>query len=497
MATASGVSVLLVMFIGATLGGCVGGGSSIPIWRSAPPSTSVSANAAGSHVPTSTVAGWPVALPASDDDAIFAFSADGGLFAAADAEITAYDPRGHVRPGWPVRSPVDAPVRAIAVALDGSLLVAGDHQVSDVNLAGTVTAGWPITLAGRFGWLSVSPESIVVADQPAGNAQGLLRGLSLAGPEHVAWTTPIAGRPAEAPAVGSDGTVYLPVSQGDPATAAIIAVSARGTIRPGYPVPWRTGGLAVAPDGAPVVWSYDTTGSGAIVAVQRLHLARLDATGQVAPGWPQVIDGPVSAPTIAADGTMYLVAGDPYGSGTGSVIALDPTGHPRSGWPARLPTECQGAGQDGAATDLPITQSPVIGRGGLVYVEATCGARTMVVTYDGSGKPIVNGGYELPDGAMIGGLGGGVPGGPRHDLIVGATGLIFFFVQESPQQSALIALDGGRVAAGWPLTTVAAGSPRELHPTEDGGLVVVYLDSGTNHLAATRFLATGTTPTSP
>src|SRR5574337_745658 len=208
------------------LGGCgiAGGSGSAPPpsnGRSGPPA---SVSPSGSQVRGSTATGWPVAVPPSYDEATFAFSADGGLFAAAYTEITAYDPSGRVRPGWPIPSPVDAPIRAIAVASDGSLLVARDHQVSDISLAGRAAAGWPIPLAGPFGGMWTSPGSIVLAEQPAGG-QGVLHGLMLAESQHVAWTTPVDGGPAAPPAFGPDGTFYLPVSQGDHSDTSIVAVT--------------------------------------------------------------------------------------------------------------------------------------------------------------------------------------------------------------------------------------------------------------------------------
>ena len=120
-----------------------------------------------------------------------------------------------------------------------------------------------------------------------------------------------------------------------------------------------------------------------------------------------------------------------------------------------------------------------------------------MIAYDPSGQPIAGGRYELPDGAMIGGLGGGVPGGPRQDLIPGATGLLYLFVHGGTQPSSLMALDGGRVAAGWPVRTVAADAPRAVQATTDGGLAVVYLDPATDHLAVTRFLSSGAIATGP
>lgn len=487
---------LLVTLIGAAAGGCTTGGASLQTGPSAPQRSESQGSPARSLVPAAAGAGWPVAILPSYDrvETQFAFSADGGLFAARSGEITAYDARGRMRPGWPIPSPVDPPIRGIVLAPDGSLLVAGDHEITDVSLAGQVTAGWPIRLVGLFGGLWVGIDSIVVAQQPGSGSAGTLTGLTLARPEHVTWTTRIPGGPAEAPVFGPNGTFYLPVSGGDPATSTIVAISPRGAMQLGYPIPWWSGGLAVAPDGAPVVWSYDTTGNGAIVGVRRMHLARLGKDGRLVSGWPQLIDGPVSAPAVAADGTMYLVRGDPYGPATGGILALDPSGQAPTGWPIRLPAGCTGAGQGGAATDLPVAQAPVVDPRGRIYVEATCGRRTMVLTYEQSGKLIVGGPDVVPVEATVGGLGTGVPGGPRHDLALGATGLAFVFIHEDAGQSSLVALDGGRLAAGWPVTTVAAARPIALHPTADGGLVVVYVDPGTAQLAATRFLATGATP---
>jgi hypothetical protein len=459
--------------------------SSAPAQAPTPSDVSPTSSMPALTAPPST--GWPVSLQTTGEPPTHAFGADGGLFVEGNGAITAYDPMGHVRSGWPVADPVPPFIRAMTQASDGSLLVADDHAVSDVTIAGHVPAGWPIALGEQFAGLSVGPRSIVAGELIAGDSSASkLIGLTLGGPNHLAWTLAVPQGIDYASALAPDGTMYQTI--GRSASASILAVAPTGTIAPGYPIPWygegsagNGPGFALAPDGGLVAWAQDTTGYGGTIQVRRTRFARLSADGSPAPGWPVVVDAPASAPAFGPDGTMYLVTGLPYGPSTGSITAIEPSGRVRPGWPVRLPAGCSGATQGAPNGVPPVPTAPTIDPLGHIYVAAECAQGGIVAALEPSGREIAGAPWTVPQRGSAGILG------------VGATGLVFLGVRNPDLSFTLDALIGGRTAKGWPIARAGLDGVYGSALTDDGGLAVVYLNPATQ-VMATRFLADGTTP---
>ncbi|MGC8633536.1 MAG: hypothetical protein ACP5VP_02555 [Candidatus Limnocylindrales bacterium] len=203
--------------------------------------------------------------------------------------LAALDPSGLPRSGWPYVS--DVPLSDPSFGPGGTVYLASGFQVGYPGIAaaqervhtvialrpdGSPASGWPFTLpAGTSATATWTSEGMdMVFPQP--------------------------------PTVGADGTVY--------------AVASKGT------------------------WGETANGTGDLVFA-------LDPSGRVKTGWPYAITlarggfsvatggGPgATPPVIGPDGTVYLLHQvGTLQAGHDEILALDPAGRLRSGWPVALP----------------------------------------------------------------------------------------------------------------------------------------------------------------
>ena len=406
-----------------------------------------------------------------------AFGADGTAWLFTwngdnPSELVALDRDGSVVAGWP--QPIGDDSTGIGwgpvVARDGSVLVlVFAYGGSDLEIAyelhrfepdGTVADGWPKRFPGGEDCGAAGPDSegriIVACATDAGS-----RVAAFEGSGGLAWEVPLGLARATDVRLGPGGTVYVGAAGG----GAIAALSPEGEPLPGWPVridqPYE---FIVGPGGTILAWWRDhpveevcNEGGSTVFLV-------IAEDGGPLPGWPQVVQGPASAPALADDGRIYVTAADDR------LLAFETDGSVADGWPIEI------AGTTGTCFGPP---GPVIGPDGTVFV-ATGGrppdGALTAVSPDGDELP---GWPFVPDGQLAYPCLGCTPGpaDPAPPVFSGER----IFVVTLPAGTddigdvEIVSLghDGG-MRPGWPLRL--AVDEAALHLAPDGRLFAVLLD---------------------
>ena len=433
-----------------------------------------------------TAVGWPISTSNVTGEQIGVFAPDGSFYVAGDKQIFGYDASGHLLNGWPVSSPIGGAALAIAIAPDGSLVVASKREVADIGPTGQVRQGWPIQLTDNFSGVFVGKQGFVVVAEALVGGQSRVLGFKPGSANPIAWSRQVPGAVWDV-AFAGDSTVILKLNTGQGGQTAgftVQALNADGQPLAGWPTAgWN--GMAVSPSGNVALWSYDTksVASGSVEVI-RTHLTVLDRAGHAITGWPKVLVGAASAPVFGPDGSLYVTSGAPGGSGTGSIVAFDGSGRPKSGWPAPMPTGFSGVPVS-VLTGQPLAPQPPVLGNGVLYVAGESSGRYLVAAFDLSGTKLPGWPYVLPAGNTFADLGNGTPGGPPESPRVAASGSVFFLAI-TPQGGSVIALDShGSVRSGWPQTY--AYTPKTWLVLDGGG---VGLFDGT---IATGWLPNGAT----
>ena len=317
------------------------------------------------------VPGWPFEVPPDfvcpEGDPCFsslAVGSDGTAYRTSwhhtqeQTQLIAIDASGEGMPGWPVA--LGAPGvwwSNVQLGFDGTLFVLGvpDSSESPARLLafapdGSLRAGWPVSVPDQSDYL-LGPQGTVVVwslidlagelcQQPRRTVFTVLGadGRTLPG-----WPRGSKGY-ASSPVVDADGTVYYVSALGN-----VYAHDRAGEVKAGWPV--AVPGASVwcgptspylAPDGTIYILAHDVTA--------------LSPDGRRRPGWPYRPAGdlklpcwPVGdtdgvpsphAPAFGPDGTVYLVVCHADTTGPRlEIIALDPQGQLKPGWPYRLPID--------------------------------------------------------------------------------------------------------------------------------------------------------------
>jgi hypothetical protein len=404
--------------------------------------------------PTPLVSGgssWPIAAPCGPDQGTCLFGPDGSLFvvtSGSDAQVTAYDPSGRVRPGWPITAPTGANYNGtdgFAVAGDGSLLVATPGSITDLDPSGHARS---ISVSSGFAKIIVeSSGRVIVVDDDPTLGETWVYALDLAGDVSQAWSTKITGD-ISAAAVGHDGEIFLASANrsggSGPQLFAIASISNSGKIIADWSSDlWNA--MTVTPSGSLAVVSYDTRLATTSTAydVTQTHLAVLGTDLKPLTGWPRVVDGPASTPVAGADGSLYVVLGDTIA--TGSVLALDATGNREQNWPQSLPLGFAGLPGDQSPGHLNVSQSPTTANG-LVYVAAASHdtGQQAILAFPTSGA---HSGwqYAIPGGCEF------MPSWGTSPLATSADGSLYALVQISPTSGEVLSLSTeGKDRPGWP-----------------------------------------------
>jgi len=341
-----------------------------------------------------------------------------------------------------------------------------DGAVPEPSLAGKTSSGGRVDAAAAFEAVDTTPEPVGLADSPwpmfHHDPQHTGRS-PYEGPHELAidWQFDVEGTPGS-PAIGEDGTIYLPTGQPNQDTQGFLyAINPDGTLRWRYefvpqpgdpagqvPVPGFTT-PAVAADGTIYVHTNAGSADGeGFVAAGPSHLFAVnpDGTKQWAhtfnDGSAVFTGSGLSSPAIAPDGTIYV------GSKDTGLYAIHPDGTTK--WVV-VPN----------ATS--ISSSPAIGADGTVYVN-----NGDLYAYDPDGDPLWN--------AEVG---GSLPreGSPA----VAADGTIYACTATTPDACHAVSDDGAvqwdfpmAGAADW---TPALSSSGTAHATGQGaGLYAIDSD---------------------
>jgi outer membrane protein assembly factor BamB len=365
------------------------GHPSATVFASQSPIASVPANRTPMSSPPVITAG---SIPAATGTPQMAPGPDGGVYVLIHTAtggkpglvLALLDPAGMARPGWPIA--VDGwsclaqnlAVSVLSAASDGSIRLVcidepdGEGPGRQIALAfdpaGMMLPGWPVGLPAAEIWgtqpQTVGDELHILAHTfaptdgsgapQAGTwwiisvgADGTVReGFRQTVPDSARYQYGLAG----------DGAAYLlgvRDAQGTPVTE-IVPLDVDG-VRPGWPqtVEGFVSMPTIGPGGR--LYFTRTQGTGASARARTLVFERDGRpVGVDSDGLPLVADsdytgagGGIAAPTVAADGTAFVVGAL---DGRPTVYAIDPNGFPPAGWPSRLPVPlaAQGAcsGQD-------------------------------------------------------------------------------------------------------------------------------------------------------
>ena len=430
-----------------------------------------------------TADGWPVSIPRIyGESTAGTVGPDGSLYVAGPKIAAAIDPTGHLRPGWPIKTPIDRPVHMPVIAPDGSILVANDSAVVDIDQSGEVRPGWPLTFTDGMRGPFVGPNgsTVIVATLPSGRSE--LIGLSLASPTPKAWTSPVPGSLADTPQYLPDGTIVLPLDRGPGQADGTVTLVAFRTDR-SSPSLWSSSGwsaMAPSPTGELAVWSYALAPNASLPAVRATHLALLGSDGRALPGWPRVFDGPMSAPAFSTDGTLFMVSGSADHRSTATLLAIDRAGQTKPGWPARLPTGCDGLSAVFHTTDLIVAQTPGVSADGRVFLPCVLASGVSIWAFDADGLRAPGWPYGLAAGTTL-----ALIGGP----LVGGDGLVYLNIL-GPDGSSVVAIPrDGAPSGGW--THGLASVVLDWTPLSSGGLVAQWEDPGSREMVVTKFTVSG------
>ena len=282
--------------------------------------------------------------------------------------LLAIHPSGTIVPGWPVVLD-DQDWSQPQLGSDGSMYLVGrptgtptyhptrgvidnDAELWAIGPNGTQRSGWPVPVPNVRGFV-IGPNGDVVVSSLIDDVGELCPNprrtvFTVIGPDgrtRPGWPRGSTGH-ASSPVVGADGTIYY-VS----ATAKVYAHDRAGEVKAGWPVaaPGATNGCGperphLAPDGT-------------IHVVGDRVYAR-SADGGTPAGWPYRPAGDLIGPCIDSecvgehvnpvfgpDGTVYVVTYRTGAAGVrAEVLAIDPRGQLKPGWPYRVPFDPKAIG---------------------------------------------------------------------------------------------------------------------------------------------------------
>lgn len=345
-----------------------------------------------------------------------------------------------------------------------------------------VASGWPHSLddlsSPTFG-----PDGTVyflIRDAQDANRQNLVA-LDAAGHEKPGW--PIEEPPGSAfgsLTVGPDGSVYIDERRGLAVGNVLHRLDATGRDLPGWPfelppefacpagAPFDTDdprtpaaddpcyppGLDIGPNGTAYLTNRRAGGP---------RLIAIDPSGEIKPGWPVALDDQDwSDPELGADGTVFLIRrpigsqkfddSGRYSDKDAELWSLAPDGDPRLGWPVPVPD---------IGGYLLGPQGTVVVWSWIDDVGELCSEpRRTLFTVLG------------PDGRTL-------PGWPRGSTgyasfpVVGADGTVYYV---SATDRVYAHDRAGEVKAGWPVAVPGAGDgcgPGIPHLAPDGTIYVV------------------------
>jgi hypothetical protein len=316
-------------------------------------------------------AGWPIKLgiPALDSSGYaptaVAVGPDGTVYVTGGDRIEAYRPDGKPVPGWPYRAdhiPYPAFLATLLPVADGVYTDINAGEITLLGKDGSPIPGWPVALPAALAdgstsvQLRIGPDGTLYVVDGTGDAvyaygsNGTPRpGWPLQGWAHMTFDpagrmyvwNQISARPRRV------GFGY----SGPSIETDVAAVDGAGRLYPGWPLK-LSGSVSpptFGPDGTVYVTRGASRGPGSADASAASTLLAFDRTGNAKAGWPvslptgygvlgsepSVSQASADPPTIAPNGSIYVIAArdDAAGLGDNVVFAVLPNGRPAPGWP--------------------------------------------------------------------------------------------------------------------------------------------------------------------
>lgn len=359
---------------------------------------------------------------------------------------------GRSRPGWPVRLdgtttchlllPVDkGSVRLACSGKQGSV-----DRVYALNENGRTSDGWPVEIDDAFAGRMVG-EDLTMLVRPSLDAGG---------------------------------------EEGDLLPVSVVVIEADATVRRGAEVrfPCCDSTWTLGPDGTAYGTSYRDWTSATSV---RSDVLAFGFDGP-RPGWPVTVEGIASELAFDAPGNAYLVVGSPTTAPTRTVV-FDPGGRmlPAGSSPQDIVSSSP---WNGAGADYP--GAPVVAGDGTVFIVSTERDDTTVLALDPSGRPRAGWPYRSKlEMEWTGFCGNGDVGcgQMRTDPVVGAGNVLYVLQAASNRSSggSIVAIKpDGQVRAGWPVGLRRSGSMFwSTVVATDGRLWAVAIEPETRGFSAT------------
>jgi hypothetical protein len=274
--------------------------------------------------------GWPMTAAPGFALVSVAPGPDGSVYVTECGALTVgcllhrLDGSGMEQPGWPFEVPPKIACEEVVyqscfvhvnLGSDGTIWLnayrqdTGGMDLIAIDASGKIKPGWPVDMDDHPGWWSnqqIGPDGTVF----------------------VVW------RPVGRPIYDEESGVTDDIVE-------LWAFAPDGRPRPSWPVSVpEIGGYLFGPQGTIVVWSLVDLRGELCAAPRRTVFTVLNPDGRTAPGWPRGSTGFSSSPTVDVDGTVYFV------TGLGNVYAYDRAGEIKAGWPAAVPgvlNGCDGA----------------------------------------------------------------------------------------------------------------------------------------------------------
>jgi hypothetical protein len=406
--------------------------------------------------------GAQIRMAAAPNESLYVAIPIGG-----DELIMLLDKDGQPRPGWPVLLRRSDYCSVLLVAPDGSVRVVCHRNESVDGLGDTITRAYAFDQDGDSlsGW-PVDAVSEAVMGVMVGDDLTLL-------------SRPYMGDTLE---------------EGAPEYVHMDVVGSDGAVRSGVDVPFACcdNAFAISPEGLGIISTREWSESGASVTTQ---LVAFDEAG-IRDGWPITLDGSSSEVAFDVDGAVHLVVGPPYRPPSRTLV-LSADGRRIGGSDdldivSSLPWE--GAGD-------PYPAAPIVAPDGSSLIVSTEDGGTTILALDPAGQPRPGWPYRSELGIQFTGYCGEGDTGCgfyRTTMALDERGVLYLLHAASRPSAggSVVALGpDGRVRDGWPVGLSRAGSmfwAAAVDP-EGGAYVLAIEPEPTGHSATIVAIAADST----
>jgi hypothetical protein len=393
--------------------------------------------------------------------------------------LVVYDAKGKPEPGWPIEVPNSTWCVVHGFATDGSMRAICDATDLPSDERGTMAMrAFAIDPVGRVldGWPVQLPESWYIG--VVGDDLMLVVNRSVGGGE---WN---GSDPAQ---VLSRSWLVRVAADGTTATGEALSLTAADC----WGVDW-----VIGPDGIAYGVSESSIPRGACLrddserTRESIGPAQLRGLGMAGaePGWPMSIEGAMSGPSFAADGTILVAVGS-YSKSVTRLLAIDPGSRRIIATSAALPVGTASLGLDSDACSTG-PSAPMVAADGTVFYEQL--GRVWVFNPDLrplKGWPYESSGYPVTQAPPD--FDGLCPGTVHR--VVGPDGTLYEPLEPPSARRGgrldAIGKDGKRLA-GWPVKLSRAGAKFwNVAVGEDGTIYALAVEPEGKRKASATLLA--------